>query len=127
MPAVINGAIVQGAGGGVTLFVSAPLAGMGFRSPLLTGGLLGVLLALTIVIVSPGDCASANLSGADRRDAVLQLYHPDFDRICKILPLHPIVRSLASLESVLGQLYLTVLLARLVAMHGEARRNWFVV
>jgi hypothetical protein len=40
-----------------------------------------------------------------------------------ILPLHPIARSLTNLESVLGQLYLTILLARLVTMHVEARHD----
>jgi hypothetical protein len=40
-----------------------------------------------------------------------------------ILPLHPVARSLANLEAVLGQLYLTVLLARLVSLHIEAHRD----
>ncbi len=40
-----------------------------------------------------------------------------------ILPVQPIARSLANLEAVLGQLYLTVLLARLVTLHIETRRN----
>lgn len=34
-----------------------------------------------------------------------------------ILPLHPIARSLAASEAVIGPLYLTVLVARLVGMH----------
>jgi hypothetical protein len=41
----------------------------------------------------------------------------------EIIPLHPIARSLASLEAVLAQLYLTILLARLVTMHVETRRD----
>jgi hypothetical protein len=41
----------------------------------------------------------------------------------EILPVHPLARSLANLEAVLGQLYLTILLARLVTLHGEARRR----
>lgn len=38
----------------------------------------------------------------------------------EIIPLHPVARSLANLESVLGQLYLTILLARLVTLHVAA-------
>jgi hypothetical protein len=40
-----------------------------------------------------------------------------------ILPVHPIARSLCNLEAVLGQLYLAILLARLVTLHVEARRD----
>jgi hypothetical protein len=41
----------------------------------------------------------------------------------EILPVNPFARSMANLESVLGQLYLAILLARLVTMHVETRRN----
>lgn len=41
----------------------------------------------------------------------------------EILPVHPFARSLSNLEAVLGQLYLTILLARLVTMHVEAGRT----
>ncbi len=40
-----------------------------------------------------------------------------------IVPVHPIARSLTNLEAVLGQLYLAILLARLVTLHVEARRD----
>jgi hypothetical protein len=40
----------------------------------------------------------------------------------EILPINPLARSMANLESVLGQLYLAILLARLVTMHMESRR-----
>lgn len=36
-----------------------------------------------------------------------------------ILPLHPFVRSLANLESVIGQLYPATFVARLVTLHGS--------
>ncbi|HEX3575899.1 MAG TPA: ion channel, partial [Rhodopila sp.] len=39
-----------------------------------------------------------------------------------ILPVNTLARSMANLESVLGQLYLAILLARLVTMHVESRR-----
>jgi voltage-gated potassium channel Kch len=41
----------------------------------------------------------------------------------EILPIDPFARSMANLESVLGQLYLAILLARLVTMHVESRRH----
>lgn len=41
----------------------------------------------------------------------------------EILPVNPVARSMANLESVLGQLYLAILLARLVTMHVETHRN----
>ena len=41
----------------------------------------------------------------------------------EILPVDPFARSMANLESVLGQLYLAILLARLVTMHVEMRRH----
>ena len=41
----------------------------------------------------------------------------------EILPINPVARSMANLESVLGQLYLAILLARLVTMHVESGRR----
>lgn len=41
----------------------------------------------------------------------------------EILPINPLARSMANLESVIGQLYLAILLARLVTMHAESRRD----
>ena len=41
----------------------------------------------------------------------------------EILPTHPVARSLANLESIIGQLYFAILLARLVTLHLEARRD----
>ncbi|MVN78861.1 hypothetical protein GO988_21225 [Hymenobacter sp. HMF4947] len=39
-----------------------------------------------------------------------------------ILPVHPLARSLANLEAVIGQLFLAILLARLVSQHnGDSR------
>jgi len=39
-----------------------------------------------------------------------------------IVPLHPVSRSLATLESVIGQLFPATLLARLVALELQGRR-----
>ena len=38
----------------------------------------------------------------------------------QVMPLHPILRSLANLESVIGQLYPATFVARLVTLHGAA-------
>ena len=40
-----------------------------------------------------------------------------------IAPLHPVARSLAVAEALTGQLYLTILIARLVSMRLESRRQ----
>jgi Ion channel len=40
----------------------------------------------------------------------------------EILPVDPFARSMANLESVVGQLYLAILLARLATMHVESPR-----
>ena len=40
-----------------------------------------------------------------------------------ILPVHPLARSLANLEAVVGQLFLAILLARLVSQHQGRRRG----
>jgi hypothetical protein len=40
-----------------------------------------------------------------------------------ITPLHPLARNLANLESVIGQLYPATLLARLVSLELEHRRQ----
>jgi Ion channel len=202
---------------GLTLFVAAPLAGMGFRFPLLIGGILGIPLALTIVLISPslGGRLLALLSAAlVVGGAVFRIGHPSIESIWlghvaiisallaislvigqavfapgrvthhriegaiiiflniamiftsayrmiseldpaafanvpaaqteaaavsgmlyfsfttltstgfgDIVPLHPIARSLSNLEAVLGQLYLTILLARLVTLHVAGRRE----
>jgi len=40
-----------------------------------------------------------------------------------ILPIHPVARSLANMEGIIGQLYPATLLARLVTLELEARRG----
>ena len=39
------------------------------------------------------------------------------------MPLHPLARSLATLEAVTGQLFLAILVARLVALEVEWRQE----
>jgi len=40
-----------------------------------------------------------------------------------IVPIHPVARSLCNLESIIGQLYPATLLARMVSLEIEARRQ----
>ena len=40
-----------------------------------------------------------------------------------ILPVHPAARSLANLEAVIGQLFLAILLGRLVSQHNNSREK----
>jgi hypothetical protein len=54
---------------------------------------------------------------------LLQLRHPDDDRIRDITPLHPAARSLAMAEGLVGQLYPAILIARLVSLELQDRRT----
>ena len=40
-----------------------------------------------------------------------------------IVPIHPVARSLCNLELIIGQLYPATLLARMVSLEIEARRQ----
>ena len=40
-----------------------------------------------------------------------------------IMPVHPLARALAVLEALTGQLYLAILLARLVSLEIQSRRD----
>jgi Na+/H+-dicarboxylate symporter len=40
-----------------------------------------------------------------------------------IVPVHPLIRSLATFEAITGQLYITVLIARLVGLHIADRQQ----
>ena len=40
-----------------------------------------------------------------------------------IMPVHPLARAAAVLEALTGQLYLTILLARLVSLELQSRRD----
>jgi len=41
-----------------------------------------------------------------------------------IIPVHPIARNLAMVESLVGQLYPAILIARLVTLHAQTQRPW---
>lgn len=202
---------------GATLFIAAPLAGMGIQFPLFIGGTLGLSVAFAIVMISSsvsGRTFALLAAGVAIGGATIRIRHPSIQSIWlghgaamfavfavslvigqavfapgrvthhriegavilylniaviftsayrlifelepaafsnfpagqteaaaisgmlyfsfttltstgfgEILPVHPVARSLTNLESVLGQLYLTILLARLVTMHVESRRD----
>jgi hypothetical protein len=91
----------------------------------------GVILYLSIGLIFANAYRTAavllnpSFSGlpADRRAALGQLLYFSLCTLTTasygdILPLHPFVRSLANLESVIGQLFPATLLARLVTLHA---------
>jgi hypothetical protein len=58
-----------------------------------------------------------------RGAALFQLFDADDLGYGDIVPIHPLARSLANLEGVIGQLYPATLLARLVSLEIEHRRQ----
>jgi Ion channel len=92
---------------------------------------LNIAMAFTSVyrLISELDpTAFADISGHQTETAALStMLYFSFTTLTatgfgEILPINPLARSMANLESVLGQLYLAILLARLVTMHMESRR-----
>jgi hypothetical protein len=92
---------------------------------------LNVAIAFTSIyrMISELDPAAfADISGHQTETAALStMLYFSFTTLTatgfgEILPINPLARSMANLESVLGQLYLAILLARLVTMHVESRR-----
>jgi hypothetical protein len=92
---------------------------------------LNIALAFTSIfrmILELDPAAFADVSGHQSEAAALSnMLYFSFTTLTatgfgEILPINPLARSMANLESVLGQLYLAILLARLVTMHVEARR-----
>ena len=92
---------------------------------------LNIALAFTSIFrmiseLDPG--AFADFAGQQREAAAVSgMLYFSFTTLTatgfgEILPINPLARSMANLESVLGQLYLAILLARLVTMHVEFRR-----
>jgi len=62
-------------------------------------------------------------SGRSRNDTLFQPYDLDHDRLRRHRALDPFARSLANLESVIGQFYLAITVARLVTLELEDRRH----
>ena len=62
--------------------------------------------------------------GRTRHHAVFQLHHADHvTGYGDIVAVNPFARSLANLESVIGQFYLAITVARLVTLELEERRR----
>ena len=93
----------------------------------------GVILYLSVGLIFANFYRAAaiglnpSFSGlpADRRQALGELLYYSLGALTTggtgaIQPLHPFVRSLSNLESVIGQLYPPVLLGRLVTLHAAA-------
>jgi hypothetical protein len=101
-------------------------------------GVIWMMLFSAIEIIEPGSFLSGgapvvDLSGEPvRRNVFASFIYYSFVTITTlgygdITPASPIARSLSSLEAVVGQLYIAVLIARLVGMHiaysGTERSN----
>jgi len=92
---------------------------------------LNIALAFTSIyrMISELDPAAfADVAGQQSESAALStMLYFSFTTLTatgfgEILPINPLARSMANLESVLGQLYLAILLARLVTMHVESKK-----
>ena len=92
---------------------------------------LNIALAFTSIyrMISELDAAAfADVAGHQTETAALStMLYFSFTTLTatgfgEILPINPLARSMANLESVLGQLYLAILLARLVTMHVESKK-----
>lgn len=63
-----------------------------------------------------------DMDGADYVGRLMQMRYFSFETLTTlgygdIVPRSPVARMLATLEAVMGQIYLTVLIARLVGLH----------
>ena len=80
--------------------------------------------AYRLVALVCGTDAFNNLAGADAK----QFLYFSFTTLTTtgygdITPVHPVGRSLANVEGLIGQLYPAILIARLVSLEIEARKN----
>lgn len=92
---------------------------------------LNMALAFTSVFrllqeLDPGAFSRIEIQGGEAAAYGVMLYF-SFTTLTstgfgEIVPLGPFARSMTNLESVMGQLYLVILLGRLVSMHVESRR-----
>lgn len=92
----------------------------------LTIGLIFVGLYAAIGLMNPK--AFVGIEVSDNPGLASELIYFSFVTLTStgygdILPVHPIVRSLCNVESILGQLYPATLLARLVTLELENRRQ----
>ena len=82
-------------------------------------GLLWTFLFTLVEHLNPGSFSFANSLGAENRFSFLYYSYVTLTTLGygDITPLTPTATSLAVLEAIIGQLYLTVLIARLVSLH----------
>lgn len=91
---------------------------------------IGVVFTSVYRLISELDAAAFSNFPAHQAEAVAvsSMLYFSFTTLTStgfgdILPVNPVARSMTNLESILGQLYLAILLARLVTMHVETRRH----
>ena len=82
-------------------------------------GLLWTFIFTLVEHLNPGSFSFANSLGAENRFSFLYYSYVTLTTLGygDITPLTPTATSLAVLEAIIGQLYLTVLIARLVSLH----------
>ena len=89
---------------------------------ILFGLAFGVLFT-SVELIQPGSLSGIGTGPEDRSVLMNQTIYFSFVTLATlgygdIVPVTPVTRGLANLESILGQLYLTVLVARLVSLYG---------
>jgi hypothetical protein len=95
---------------------------------LLSGSLWGIVYFL-LSIISPG--SFAGIDGETWSEQLNEFTYHSFVTLTTlgygdITPVAPVARTLSYLEAVLGQMYLTVLVAALVGIHIATRRSVFL-
>ena len=93
--------------------------------------LVGVSWAFTysfVALLEPGSFAIAVSGQTSQGDVLPDFFYYSFVTLTTlgygdITPVGPFARSLSTLEAVVGQIYLTVLIARLVGLHISGSRD----
>jgi hypothetical protein len=114
----------------VQAFRAGPITGHRIQGAVAAYLLLGLTWAFAyelVLLQVPGSFQPADLGGA-KGPVTINLVYFSFVTLTTvgygdITPAHPIVRSLANLESLIGQLYPAILIGRLVSMELQFRQS----
>jgi len=114
----------------VQVFRAGPITGHRIQGAVAAYLLLGLIWAFAYELVllhDPGSFQPADLGGT-KGPVMINLAYFSFVTLTTvgygdITPVHPIVRSLSNLESLIGQLYPAILIGRLVSMELQFRQS----
>jgi len=114
----------------VQVFRAGPITGHRIQGAVAAYLLLGLIWAFAyelVLLQDPGSFQPADLGGA-KGPAMINLTYFSYVTLTTvgygdITPVHPIVRSLANLESLIGQLYPAILIGRLVSLELQFRQS----